>query len=158
MHTVRYGERDGRLIFCPTPVEEDARERAWAGIQMLLRTNRAQPFDKTSYEQVFARLLTYESVLTSGREVLVANERPVKQPPHESGLLFDRLPTVLSEQTSDKDSSQEHAFDDAKWLNSVEQICRESQISKDKFNELVAKLRKHLFSVSKKRGTPKNSK
>jgi DNA protecting protein DprA len=74
MHTVRYAERDNRLLFCPIPLDGDRPESAWAGIRLLLRTNRAQPFDKATYEKVLMRLQVYEPILMSGQEIPAAKE------------------------------------------------------------------------------------
>lgn len=176
MHTVRYAERDNRLIFCPLPVEEDSRDRAWAGIHLLLRTNRAQPFDKTSYEEVVSRLQAYESVLTADHTIPRLDVATVNKLPASSGLLF---PEEVAKAEFDKDTQSsdaktvstlapasgksfeetlekaaEQAFDDAKWLEMVEQVCRDMQITKDKYNVLVGELRKRLFKriVTKKGG------
>jgi DNA processing protein len=184
MHTVRYAERDNRLVFCPVPVEEDSRDRAWAGIHMLLRTNRAQSFDKTSYEEVVSRLQTYQAVLTADDTIPRLDVATVNKLPASSGLLFEeegakadldkdtQMPDAKTVDTlvpisgklfeEESEKAEEHTFDDASWLAKVEEVCREMQISKEKYNELVGELRKRLFKrrVAKKGsrvGTQKSS-
>jgi len=56
MHTVRYGEGAGRLIFCPTPPRAEARSRAHACIRELLATRRAEPLRLRRLPELLARL------------------------------------------------------------------------------------------------------
>ena len=146
MHTVRYAERDGRLLFCPRPLDGDTPETPWAGIHMLLRTNRAQPFDKTTYDEVLSRLQTHETVLTSGREKPVEDAKATQTQTTFPDSLFEEASETVVEQR----------FDDASWLAKVEQVSSEMEISREKYNELVAVLRKRLFkgkAVKKRRDT-----
>jgi DNA processing protein len=48
MHTVTYAEKQGRLIFCPTPTSEDVSAKQNAGIMHLIRSGRAHQFDDPS--------------------------------------------------------------------------------------------------------------
>lgn len=167
MHTVRYAERDNRLLFCPIPIDGDTSESAWAGIRMLLRTNRAQSFDKSSYEQVLTRLQVYETVLRSNRETPVEDVETVKAVNSTSLPLFEEAsarpdsgqdhPVVDSKAVNPlppqsgslfeeaKEKVEEQTFNNLKWLDTVEQVCRDMHISKEKYNELVGELRKRLF-------------
>jgi hypothetical protein len=63
MHTVGFAEEQRRLLFCPTPPVIDAAEHQFAGINMLIRSGRAQPFQADGYELMFERLREQRAIL-----------------------------------------------------------------------------------------------
>ena len=44
MHTVRFAEQHGRLLFCPKPLASEQGQHQYAGISELIRTGRAREF------------------------------------------------------------------------------------------------------------------
>jgi DNA processing protein len=55
MHTVRFAEKYGRLMFCPEPSEAEAWAKQNSGILHLIKSKRAHAF-RDDYETVFKML------------------------------------------------------------------------------------------------------
>jgi DNA processing protein len=153
MHTVRFAQRDNRLVFCPKPMETEASESAWAGITHLIKTHRAQEFDKSCYGQVLSKLKEYETVLKRDKGGPHTDARP------KDAEASEATPSLLPPYPEPAPEPPPPVSDE-KWLSAVEAICREQQVDKMKFNSLVAMLRKRLFSApkSKKKAPPKRIK
>jgi DNA processing protein len=158
MHTVRFAERDNRLVFCPKPIESEASESAWAGVTHLLKTHRAQEFDKSCYDQVLSKLREYEAVLRRDKGTPHTDARPKDGKASETTPSL--FPPSLEPAPEPPPVHEPPLVNDEKWLSAVEAIFREQQIDKAKFNSLVTMLRKRLFSApkSKRKAPPKSIK
>lgn len=63
MHTVRFAQAQGRLLFCPRPLDPEMSAPQLAGIKMLLETKQAEPFDRNDYEVIHNRLQEFAQEL-----------------------------------------------------------------------------------------------
>lgn len=66
MHTVRFAEKQGRLVFCPKVTETDKAESQNAGIVELVRSGRAREFMAEDYDEILLRLRRHREVLIAG--------------------------------------------------------------------------------------------
>jgi len=56
MHTVRFAERQERLLLCPRPIDQESSLKQYAGIRRLIETHRARPFASDQYREVLDAL------------------------------------------------------------------------------------------------------
>jgi hypothetical protein len=63
MHTVRYAEQQGRLLFCPRPIEAEQSLKQYAGVRHLIETRRAVPFWGDEYVAVLDSLVKCRHML-----------------------------------------------------------------------------------------------
>lgn len=136
MHTVRFAEEQKRLLFCPTPLEEEKDKKQWAGILNLIRSNRAKPFQSKDYSDIVAQLREHKTRLIQ-----------------EYGLVETPLPP-RPEPVKPSEAEIALARQEALFLELVSKF-REAGLATDKktFNAYVTKLRNGLFGKPAKRKT-----
>src|SRR5205823_6904796 len=64
MHTVRYAERQKRLLLCPRPIDQESSLKQYAGIKRLIERHRAQAFASDQYGEIL-------EALSKSRELLL---------------------------------------------------------------------------------------
>jgi hypothetical protein len=123
MHTVRFAEAQHRLLFCPTPLQEESSQKQYAGIWQLLRSNRATPFQsREGYSEIISRVREHKARLIAEHKL---TDTPL--PPRPKAAEIGPKP---------KDPAEE-----------LEQHCRALGLDTDKkgFNAVLAKVRSRLF-------------
>lgn len=65
MHTVRFAEEHGRLIFCPRPMQAEMNAPQSAGVIGLIRSGKATAFTAEDYDSIFAQLEQQKTALLS---------------------------------------------------------------------------------------------
>jgi len=68
MHTVRFAEKHGRLLFCPQPVDTKQNARGNAGIIELIQSGRALSLQATDYLLPLNKLQEHKAYLLSIRQ------------------------------------------------------------------------------------------
>jgi DNA processing protein len=66
MHTVKYAEKQGRLLLCPRPIPEEADMSQYAGIIHLVQTGRAQEVDTGDLDSLRQILDGHKAWLLAG--------------------------------------------------------------------------------------------
>jgi DNA processing protein len=66
MHTVRFAEKQHRLLFCPTPIEGEQHLKQYAGVAALLHSGRAQAFQSRDYDRVLSAVNVHLNKLLDG--------------------------------------------------------------------------------------------
>jgi DNA processing protein len=137
MHTVRFAETQKRLLFCPTPPQQESSRKEYAGIWHLIRSGRAKPFDP----EVLTQIREYKSRLVREHALV---DMPLPQRPTRQQVAQEHP------ETSGPLVSEEELL-----MQKLEKICRDVGLDKNKkaFNNLLTKLRHRLFGK-----TPKKSK
>jgi DNA processing protein len=96
MHTVRYAEKQKRLLLCPKPIPSEQFVKQYAGVKNLIDTGRATSFSGDEYGRVLESLIRHRAALLgisprergpSVNEDLADNSRgvPVRRAVDESG-------------------------------------------------------------------------
>lgn len=80
MHTVRYAERQKRLLLCPRPIELEKTLTQYTGIRYLIDSQRATSFASDQYGQILELLLQshdslLEDAVSGSRRAIVAGKR-----------------------------------------------------------------------------------
>jgi DNA processing protein len=65
MHTVEFAERQKRLLFCPRPLNVEGSAKQYEGINELIRSGRAKPFQADDYSAVLDKIEERRSSLMS---------------------------------------------------------------------------------------------
>jgi len=52
MHTVNYARQQSRLLYCPRPIAGEEGKPQYAGIQELIKSGAAKPFNGDNYEEI----------------------------------------------------------------------------------------------------------
>jgi len=155
MHTVRFAEQHGRLLFCPKPLASEQGQHQYAGISELIRTGRAREFQAEDYESLLTLFQDHKRKLLSGEGVVakapVAEERPkprVEAPPKERKEAPSKRQSALGfaedvEETI-KDAVPPLTEEEIKKLM---EAVRELGLHENakRFNDAVAQARKRLF-------------
>lgn len=128
MHTVRFAEEQKRLLFCPTPLEEEKDKKQYAGVWQLIRSNRAKPFQNKDYSDVVMLLREHKTKLIQ-----------------EHGLVDTPLPP-RPEPAKPTDAEIASAKHEA-LVQELEAKLRDAGFANDKraFNAIISKLRSRLF-------------
>lgn len=132
MHTVRFAEAQRRLLFCPTPLQEETNRKEYAGIWQLLRSNRAVAFQsREDYTDVISRIREHKAKWMNEYHL---TDTPL--PPRPK-------PTEIPQPAQTP-------------VEKLEELCRALGLDTDKrvFNTILAKLRSRLFSKQSARKDP----
>ncbi len=73
MHTVRYAERQKRLLLCPRPIDQESSLKQYAGIRRLIETQRAKPFAMDQYGEIL-EILSKSLVVLVGAGISKADK------------------------------------------------------------------------------------
>lgn len=141
MHTVRFAEKQKRLLLCPTPAPAERRLKQYAAIVELIRSGRAREFQKEDYASLVELLWEHRRKLLSGIPSAphITVETPAESRPtslqsatqEEQGHLFLDTPESPSEETIEG------------LLASVRQLGLDS--NRRSFDEAVSEVRKRVF-------------
>jgi DNA processing protein len=164
MHTVKFAEAQGRLLFCPKPLESEQGLKQYTGIFELIQTNRAREFQGEDYESLLMLLQEHKKKLLSAEPSLV--EAPVeikeagpvrkgrgkkrKKISHElqAALEFAGPPPDALPSFTEKDIDR--------MVEAVRQLGLDSSVVQ--FDEAVSRIRKRIFGRKKpKRSPPTNA-
>jgi DNA processing protein len=138
MHTVRFAEAQRRLLFCPTPLQEESGRKEYAGVWQLLRANRATPFQSKDYSELITKIREHKAKLID-QYGLIDMPRPAQ--PESKAAVADDSNQLGSDRTA------QLALTDDTRMERLEQVCRELGLDADKkmFNALLTKVRNRLF-------------
>jgi DNA processing protein len=134
MHTVRFAEAQRRLLFCPTPLQEESGRKEYAGVWQLLRSSRATPFQsREDYSEVISRVREYKSKLIDEYHLI-----DIPLPPR---------PKVVGDEIPDEPKESQPDLTDKARAERLEQMCRALGLDSDKklFNAILTKVRNRLF-------------
>jgi DNA processing protein len=92
MHTVKFGEQQKRLIFCPSPLKDEIKLKENAGIVSLIRSGRATGFSSNDMAKVFSKLNSHKTLLVPNKDMI---QLPLMQ-------------TTSAEVRPEKDSAPKH--------------------------------------------------
>jgi DNA processing protein len=155
MHTVRFAEQHGRLLFCPKPLASEQGLHQYAGISELIRTGRAREFQSEDYESLLTLLQDHKRKLLSGEVVVTkppaAAEKPepqVEAPPKERREVLSKRQSALgfAEEVEETIKDVVPPLTEEEFKKLVETV-RGLGLHENvkRFNDAVAQLRKRLF-------------
>jgi hypothetical protein len=135
------------VVFCPRPLDQESHLSQYAGINLLIRSNRALEFEAKDYETVLKKLAEHSELLT-GIPLAVADMPNLT--PEDDWTLTPPEPLVSGTK------SKGHPDIGAATLDILERSFREVGLADDrrKFNAAITKLRNRLFS-RRKRSSPR---
>lgn len=158
MHTVKFAEMQGRLLFSPKPLESEQGLRQYAGIFELIRTSRAREFQGEDYQSLLALLQEHKQKLLSAEPGVVEEAGPVRngrRKPRKKASQEPQPALGFSEPTpaaGAEPSIATEAID--RIIEVARQLGLDSSISR--FDEAVFQVRKQIFGRARsKRMTPK---
>ncbi len=136
MHTVRFAETQKRLLFCPTPPQQESSRKEYAGIWQLIRSGRAKPFDP----EVLTQIREHKSRLIQEHALV---DMPLPPPPKREQIAQEQ-PETLGRPVSEEEL----------LMQKLEKVCRDVGLDKNRkaFNSLLTKLRHRLFGKPPRKG------
>jgi len=161
MHTVRFAETQGRLLFSPKPLESEQGLKQYSGISELIRTGRARPFQAEDYESLLALIQERKKKLLSAESGLV--EVPLNTEDARSAQRDRRRPRRKATQEPQAALGFAEPVPDAepiiaeehigKLIQAVRQLGLDS--SAIRFDEAVSQVRKKIFGRARSKQTPR---
>jgi DNA processing protein len=155
MHTVKFAEMQGRLLFCPKPLASEQGRKQYAGIFELIRTQRAREFQAEDYESLLALLQEHKRKLLSAEpgavevpvgeskvETAPEGRRRVRKkasPKQQVALGFAETEPYTRPPLTDEEVD--------KMVEAVRQLGLDSNASR--FDEAVSHVRKKIFGRRK---------
>jgi len=160
MHTVKFAEMQGRLLFSPKPLESEQGLRQYAGIFELIRSGRTREFQGEDYQSLLALLQEHKTKLLSAEpgvaEVLVGagEAEPVRRRTRKKASQEPQAALGFSEPTPhDAEPSV-----DQEAIAKIIEIARQQRLdsSVSRFDKAVSQVRKKIFGrATSKRMMPK---
>lgn len=175
MHTVRYAENQKRLLFCPSPLKEEGHCKQYAGIWLLIRSQRAKEFQSKDYLEVVSQIRDYKLNIV---EKYHLRETAIESALSSVDPFITRSPVVPAAEFSSVAASTHHSETEQEdlfptenpsitevpnvpneaALQALESTFRQLglHLQKEAFNLAVTKIRARLFKPTKDKRLKKN--
>ena len=142
MHTVRFAEAQHRLLFCPTPLQEESNRKEYAGVWQLLRTNRAVAFQSKDYSEVISKVREQKAKFIDEYKLIDTPLPPRPKPAIEASH-------ELKDQPTEKGPAEK-----------LEELCQALGLDADKkrFNAVLSTVRNRLFRKRAAKNAQENEK
>jgi DNA processing protein len=147
MHTVGFAEQQGRLLFCPRPLNGEQHLKQYAGIVALIDSKRAMAFQSDDYAVVLNRVRAHAQQLCKAAGAKsAALLAPIRDREPDAPV-----PSPLTSSTS----NQRHVQDQA--VNRLVEEFQSLGFAKDEssFDHAVKIVRQKLYGLSRKGSKPR---